>query len=80
MYSSLQVRGVNAEAALFSIIVIGVMISELAGPFLTVQLLRRAGELSPKVEAALAEGDRQRAAREALLHRPTTDPPPGDTQ
>jgi hypothetical protein len=78
MYSSLQVRGMNAEAALFSIIVIGVMISELAGPFLTVQLLRRAGELSPRVEAALAEGDRHRAGREALLHRSTTHPPPGD--
>jgi hypothetical protein len=80
MYSSLQVRGINAEASLFSIIVIGVMISELVGPFLTVQLLRRAGELSPKVEAAVAKGDRQRATREALLHRSATDPPPEDTQ
>lgn len=68
-YSTLQVRGMDAEVALFSVIVMGVMLSELAGPFLTVLLLRRAGELSPRVEEALAEGDERRAAREARLHR-----------
>ena len=68
MYPQLQVQGSGAEAALFTIIVIGVMISELTGPLLTVQLLRRAGEISPKVEAALAEGDQRRAEREAIRH------------
>jgi Kef-type K+ transport system membrane component KefB len=77
LYSDLQVRGLSAEAALFSIIVIGVMISELVGPLLTVQLLRRAGELSPRVEAALADGDARRATREALRHLSPETPPEG---
>jgi len=68
MYPSLRVAGVAGEASLYTIIVLGVMISELVGPFLTVQLLRRAGEISPKVEEALAEGDQRRAEREALRH------------
>lgn len=70
MYSDLVVRGLDAGATLFTIIVIGVMISELSGPFLTVQLLRRAGEITPRVEQALAEGDADKARREAF--RPDT--------
>lgn len=66
MYPDLQLAGNGAEAALFTIIVIGVMISELTGPLFTVQLLRRAGEISPQVEKALAEGDQRRAEREAI--------------
>ena len=66
MYSDLVVRGLDAGATLFTIIVIGVMISELFGPFLTVQLLRRAGEITPRVEQALAEGDADKARREAF--------------
>jgi sodium/hydrogen exchanger family protein len=66
VYTDLSVRGLDAEATLFSVIVIGVMLSELTGPFLTVKLLRRAGEISPRVEQALAEGDMSRARREAF--------------
>ncbi len=66
MYPQLQFGGNAAEAALFTVIVIGVTISELVGPLLTVQLLRRAGEISPQVEKALAEGDERRAEREAI--------------
>ncbi len=58
--------GLDTEAPLFTIIVIGVMLSELTGPFFTVQLLRRAGEISPRVEQALAQGDQRQAEREAL--------------
>jgi hypothetical protein len=45
MYSDLQVRGVDAEALLFAVIVIGVALAELTGPFLTTRLLERAGEI-----------------------------------
>jgi hypothetical protein len=72
MYPQLQLNGSAAQAALFTIIVIGVTLSELTGPLLTVQLLRRAGEISPRVEEALAEGDERRAEREAI--RRTTPP------
>jgi len=67
-YSGLEVRGAAAEGALFTIVVLGVMLSELVGPFLTVQLLRRAGEITPQVEAALATGDQRHAEREAIRH------------
>jgi len=72
MYPQLRVAGSGAETALFTIIVIGVMISELTGPLFTVQLLRRAGEISPQVEEAIAVGDERRAEREAI--RRTTPP------
>jgi hypothetical protein len=52
MYSDLQVRGLDAEAALFAIIVLGVALSELLGPLLTLRVLRRAGEI---VSPALAQ-------------------------
>lgn len=68
VYSGLEVAGVDAEASLFTIVVIGVMVSELVGYPLTVRLLRRAGEISPRVEKALAEGDERQAEREALRH------------
>jgi hypothetical protein len=60
LYSDLDVGGIDGEAVLFAVIVIGVALSELAGPLFTVQLLQRAGELSPKVsgEAASAPGAR----------------------
>ncbi|MDH5758635.1 MAG: cation:proton antiporter [Gemmatimonadota bacterium] len=69
MYSDLTVAGVDAETTLFAVIVLGVVMSELAGPFLTGKVLRRAGELAPGVEAALARGDERRAEREAVKHR-----------
>lgn len=72
MYPNLRVGGGDAESALFTIIVIGVMLSELSGPFFTVHLLRRAGEISPKVEKALAQGDEREAERAAIRH---TNPP-----
>jgi hypothetical protein len=44
MYSDLRIRGVDAEAVLFAVIVMGVALAELTGPFLTMRLLERAGE------------------------------------
>lgn len=54
-----------ADAAidlLFSTVVLGVVVSELAGPFLSRSLLRRLGEVKPRVEKALAEGREPDAA------------------
>lgn len=73
LYSDLEVRAVNAESVLFTVIVMGVMLSELTGPWFTVQVLRRAGEISPRVEKALAEGDQRRAEQEALRHTQAPD-------
>jgi Kef-type K+ transport system membrane component KefB len=77
-YSGLQVRGTAAEGALFTIIVLGVMMSELVGPALTVRLLRRAGEIAPQVEAALATGDQRHAEREAIRHTTPSHRESGD--
>ncbi len=80
VYPDLGVGSLEAETtSLFTIIVIGVTLSELVGPFLTVRVLRRAGEISARAERALAEGDERRAEREAIRHtssperRPTED-------
>lgn len=55
MYSDLMIRGVDAEALLFAVIVIGVALSELTGPFLTTRLLERVGEIQQESPVA-AEG------------------------
>ena len=80
-YAGLRVGATAAEGGLFTIIVLGVMMSELVGPSLTVHLLRRAGEITPEVEAALAAGDQRHAEREAIrsttpAHRESGDPAP----
>jgi hypothetical protein len=79
MYSGLEIQGVDAGSALFTAVVMGVVISELVGPPLTVSLLRRAGEISPEVERALADGDDRRARREALRHYSGPDRPDSAT-
>lgn len=57
MYSDLRVGGYDAEAILFGVIVIGVVISELTGPVLTLALLHRAGEISPEALGAPASSE-----------------------
>jgi Sodium/hydrogen exchanger family len=47
LYSDLRVRGLDAEAVLFAVVVMGVALSELSGPLLTLRVLERAGELAP---------------------------------
>lgn len=78
-FRGLQLGGLDAMDTLFSVVLIGVVISELAGPFLTTVTLRRAGEISPEVEQALAAGDAEEAHAHAIRHVPTPlredDPP-----
>ncbi|HEX7118900.1 MAG TPA: cation:proton antiporter [Longimicrobiales bacterium] len=55
-YGTLQANGAEVVEALFATVVLGVVASELIGPLWTRNLLRRAGEVLPKVESALADG------------------------
>jgi hypothetical protein len=54
-YGGLVLNGMDAADLLFAVVVLGVLLSELAGPFFTLNILQRAGEISPKMEAALAK-------------------------
>ncbi|NNF39006.1 MAG: hypothetical protein HKN71_10080 [Gemmatimonadetes bacterium] len=67
------VAGYPAVDLLFAVIVVGVVLSELAGPSSTQGVLRRAGELKPGVEAALEEGDDRRAEAVAMGREPGDD-------
>jgi hypothetical protein len=69
-YTGLAVRGLDGVAILFSVVVLGVVLSELTGPFFTRNILLRAGEISPRVEEALEAGDRQKAHAEAMRSLP----------
>ncbi len=57
-YSAVTLEGMNATDLLFSIVVIGVILSELSGPFFTRNILQRAGEISPR--SGVEAGDRKR--------------------
>jgi len=69
-FYGLELGGVDVSQWLFSVVVLGVVLSELVGPTLTMGTLRRAGEISPLVEKALALGDDEGARAEAARHRP----------
>lgn len=77
-YSGLQVSGVDAVELLFAVLVLGVVASELSGPFFTTRVLRRAGEISPAVERALEEGDEEGAQEEAIRHDASSGTPPAE--
>ena len=64
--ASMSVFGYPGVDLLFAVVVVGVVLSELTGPLFTHQVLRRAGEIKPAVEQALADGDVDRAEAEAL--------------
>ena len=53
MYSDLRIRGVDAEDLLFAVVVMGVALAELTGPFLTTRLLERAGEITRETAVGL---------------------------
>lgn len=65
-YAGLDLAGVNAVDILFAVVVLGVIISELTGPFFTRNILVRAGEISPRVQDALKTGDNRQAHVEAM--------------
>lgn len=77
--SGIDVLGYPAVDLLFAVIVVGVVLSELTGPLLTHQVLRRAGEITRAVEKALEEGDDRKAEAEAMRrHRPASPIPGAD--
>ncbi len=55
-YAGLQVEETRGVDLLFAVVVLGVIVSELSGPFFTQNILVRAGEISPRVQEALATG------------------------
>lgn len=57
-YGALRVGGVPVTEVLYSTTVLGVVLSEMVGPFMTRNLLRRAGEISPRVETELVRDTR----------------------
>ena len=61
-YEGLTLNGRDAAAILFAVVVLGVVFSELGGPFLTRNILQRAGEISPRMEKAVAEGATSRGS------------------
>ena len=52
-YGGLMMDGRDAGDLLFAVVVLGVILSELTGPFFTRNILQRAGEISPRMEVAL---------------------------
>ena len=65
-YAGLGLGDLSAVDLLFAVVVLGVILSELTGPFFTRNILLRAGEISPRVEEALVAGDTRRARSQAL--------------
>ncbi|MFH1765256.1 MAG: hypothetical protein ABIF09_13795, partial [Gemmatimonadota bacterium] len=56
-YGGLMLDGRDAADLLFAVVVLGVILSELAGPFFTRNILVRAGEISPRMEEVIASGN-----------------------
>jgi multidrug transporter EmrE-like cation transporter len=65
-YAGLGLGDLSAVDILFSVVVLGVILSELTGPFFTRNVLVRAGEISQRVEEALAATNAQKAHVEAM--------------
>jgi hypothetical protein len=69
-YAGLGLGDLSAVDLLFSVVVLGVILSELTGPVFTRNVLVRAGEISPRVEEALAAGNSETAHVEAMHSGP----------
>ncbi|MGW8268056.1 MAG: hypothetical protein ACWGSQ_16935, partial [Longimicrobiales bacterium] len=65
-YAGLGLGDLNAVDVLFAVVVLGVILSELTGPFFTRNILVRAGEITPRVEEALGGGGSPKAHIEAM--------------
>ena len=59
-YSGLMSEGGNPVDILLAVVVLGVILSELTGPFFTRNILVRAGEISPRMEEVVASGQPRR--------------------
>jgi hypothetical protein len=66
-YNRLMMDGRDVVEILFAVVVLGVILSELTGPFFTRNILMRAGEISPQIEEALAAGGRRPIQTDAPL-------------
>lgn len=64
-FYDLELGGVDVSQGLFSVVVLGVVLSELVGPVLTTETLVHASEISSGMEGALAVGDDDRATAKA---------------
>ena len=65
-YSGLELEGMSAVDLLFAVVVMGVILSELVGPFFTRKILERAGEISPRVVESLVGGGGEEAHLKAM--------------
>ena len=65
-YAGLGLGDLSAVDLLFSVVVLGVIISELIGPFFTRNILVRAGEISSRVVEPLTAPDAQTAHVQAM--------------
>ena len=59
-YSGLVLGEMSAVDLLFAVVVLGVILSELTGPFLTQNILVRAGEISPTIRTEPPEKQEER--------------------
>ena len=67
-FYGLELGGVDVSQGLFSVVVLGVVLSELVGPMLTTETLVRAGEISSGIEGELAVGNHDRTTAKAARH------------
>jgi hypothetical protein len=67
-YAGLTLEGIDGADFLFAVVVLGVILSELSGPFLTQRTLERAGEIQP---APRADDSVPAEGSEASLKRST---------
>ena len=64
-YGGLTLNQHSAADLLFAVVVLGVILSELTGPFFTRNILQRAGEISPRMEEVLSGGGKPQAKQES---------------
>ncbi|UCG39125.1 MAG: cation:proton antiporter, partial [bacterium] len=68
-----QLSPAGVTGAVVTAVLIAVIANELISPSLARIALRRAGEISPRVEEALAEGDDRKAREEAIRHSASSE-------
>ena len=79
-FYGLEIGGVDVSQGLFSVIVLGVVLSELMGPMFTRQTLVRAGEVSSLVENVLELEDDESVREQGAPHTPKNSDPVDDAR